>query len=108
MIRSGMLLLGLVAAVPAQAQRVSTINGNRLIMLCHTADLTGCDAYLAGFADAMAEEPAPQRACIPRAVTTQQLRAVVLKLLHDMPEKRDLPAAEIVVHAYGRAFACHP
>jgi len=108
MIRPAIVLLALAAAIPAHAQRVSTVTGNRLMMLCHTADLTGCDAYLAGFADAMAEEPPPHRACIPSVVTTPQLRAVVLKLLHDEPDKRALPAAEIVVHAYGKAFACHP
>jgi hypothetical protein len=108
MIRSAIILLAVSAVLPAEAQRVSTITGNRLMMLCHTADSTGCDAYLAGVADAIAEEPPPHLACIPSVVTTQQLRAVVLKLLHDEPDKRALPAAEIVVHAYGKAFACHP
>jgi hypothetical protein len=41
-------------------------------------------------------------------VTAAQLRAVVLKLLHDEPDKRALPAVEVVIHAYEKAFACHP
>jgi hypothetical protein len=108
MIRSIVVLVAIVAALPAQAQRVSQINGNRLMALCRTAELTGCDAYLAGIADAIAEAPEPHLACIPPVVTAAQLRAVVLKLLHDEPDKREKPAAEIVVHAYGKAFACHP
>ena len=108
MIRPAFILLVLVAALPAHAQRVSQINGSRLMALCRTTELAGCDAYLAGVADAIAEEPPPHLACIPSVVTAAQLRAVVLKLIHDEPDKRELPAAEIVVHAYGKAFACHP
>jgi len=100
-----LLLLG---ALPAQAQRVSKVSGNQLMELCGHTDIKGCDAYLDGIADAIAEEPAPRRACIPRNVTTPQLRDVVLKLLHNAPERRELPAARIVVHAYGKAFPCHP
>jgi hypothetical protein len=108
MIRYAIVLLALAAAVPAQAQRVSQINANRLMMLCRTSELAGCDAYLAGVADAIAEEPPPHRACIPPVVTAAQLRGVVLKMIHDEPDKRERPAAEIVVHAYEKAFACHP
>jgi hypothetical protein len=108
MIRKTVMLLALAAALPAHAQRVSQINGNRLMALCRTAELAGCDAYLAGVADAIAEEPPPHIACIPPVVTAAQLRAVVLKLLHDEPDKRALPAVEVVIHAYEKAFACHP
>ena len=98
----------LLAALPAQAQRVSKVSGNALMTLCSRTDIKGCDAYLDGIADAMAEEPAPRRACIPPSVTTPQLRDVVLKLLHDAPERRELPAARIVVHAFAKAFPCRP
>jgi hypothetical protein len=54
MIRKTVILLALAAALPAHAQRVSQINGNRLMALCRTAELAGCDAYLAGVADAIA------------------------------------------------------
>jgi hypothetical protein len=106
--RHVILAAALLAALPAHAQRVSKVNGSKLMAFCSGEDIKGCDAYLAGVADAMAEEPAPRRACIPNAVTGVQLRDVVLKLLRDAPEKRELPAARIVVHAYGKAFPCHP
>jgi hypothetical protein len=99
-------MAALLAAVPAAAQRVTKIDGNKLMSLCSGKNGVGCEAYLDGVADAMAEEPMPRRACIPRNVTTAQLHDVVLKLLHDEPEKRELPAARIVVHAYATAFPC--
>ena len=98
--------LALLAAVPAQAQRVSKVDGTKLMSLCGAKDVKGCDAYLSGVADAMAEEPQPRRACIPPAATTQQLRDVVLKLLRDDPAKRSYSAAKITVHAFARAFPC--
>jgi hypothetical protein len=100
--------VSVLAAVPAAAQRVTKVDGNKLMSLCSGKSEVGCEAYLDGVADAMAEEPSPRRACIPRNVTTAQLHDVVLKLLHDAPEKRELPAARIVVHAYAKAFPCKP
>jgi hypothetical protein len=98
----------LLSAAPAAGQRVTKLDGNKLLALCSGKNSVGCEAYLDGVADAMAEEPTPRRACIPAAVTTAQLHDVVLKLLHNEPQKRELPAGRIVVHAYAKAFPCTP
>jgi hypothetical protein len=97
--------LALVVAVsaPAMAQRVSKVNGNRLLALCKQTDITGCDAYVAGVADTLTEKHA---ACIPPQVTTDQLRAVVLKTLNQHPEKRELSGAVIVLHSLTTAYPC--
>ncbi len=81
--RRALLALALLAALPAQAQRVSKVNGTKLMAICGG------------------------QACIPAVVTGAQLRDVVLKLLRGAPEKRELPAARIVLHAYKTAFPCH-
>jgi hypothetical protein len=97
-----------LAAAPAFAQRVTKIDGNKLLTLCSTSDVKNCYAYLDGIGDALAEEPQPRRACIPPSVTTQQLRDVLLKSLRNTPETRNLPAARLAVNAFGKAFPCHP
>jgi hypothetical protein len=105
----GILALALLAAVvPAQAQRVSKVDGNKLLSICSSTDIKACDAYLAGVGDAMAEEPAPRRACIPARVTGTQLRDVVIKFLREEPAKRELSGGSLTVHAFAKAFPCHP
>jgi hypothetical protein len=110
--RRAVLALALVAASvavgPARAQRVSKVDGNKLLALCSGTDIKGCDAYLAGVGDAMAEEPAPRRACIPPRVTGTQLRDVVIKFLREEPAKRELSGGSLTVHAFAKAFPCHP
>jgi hypothetical protein len=109
--RAGLALALLVAAVgvlPAQAQRVSKVDGNHLLTLCTTSEVKNCEAYVNGIADAMAEEPAPKRACVPPRVTSQQLRDVLVKFIRDNPAKRELSGAALSVHAFAKAFPCHP
>jgi hypothetical protein len=101
------ILLALVAATPAAAQRVSKVDGNKLMGLCRSTDVKGCDAYVAGVADALAEvRDDAHVACIPPRVTTDQMRDVVLKYLHDEPQDRQLPGGRLTVHALAKAWPC--
>ena len=105
-----LLAVALVSAAgAAQAQRVSKVNGTRLLKLCSAGMPSSeqCDIYLSGVADAMALQPAASRmACIPLAVTGTQLREVALKVMHEHPEKLQLPAGDIATHAFAEAYPC--
>jgi hypothetical protein len=102
----GLMLLG--ATTAAQAQRVSKVDGNRLMAICATKDLGECDAYLGGVADAIeAQGRAKAEACIPTAVTGQQLRDVVLKYLRDNPQSRQMHGGALTIKAFSAAFPCH-
>jgi hypothetical protein len=93
----------------ALAQRVSKVDGQRLLKICSAENpvLEQCDIYLSGVADGMGLQPADSRqACIPIKVTGKQLREVVLKVLHGHPEKLQLPAADIATHAFMESFPC--
>ena len=101
------ILLALVAATPAAAQRVSKVDGNKLASLCRASDVKGCDAYVAGVADALGElREDAHVACIPVRVTTDQMRDVVLKYLHDEPQDRELPGGRLTMRALAKAWPC--
>jgi hypothetical protein len=93
----------------AQAQRVSKVNGTRLMKLCSAKGPVAeqCDIYLSGVADAMGIQPAASRlACIPNSVTGVLLREVAVKFMHDHPEKLELAAGDIAMHAFAAAYSC--
>jgi hypothetical protein len=96
----------LLIAGTAHAQRVSKVNGSRLLTLCTAGRSTECDAYLSGVADAYAEVGKPGGVCIPVAVTGLQLRLVATRYLHDHPQELELPASAITSHALKAAFPC--
>ncbi len=118
--RAWVLLLPLAFALPAHAQRFSKVDGNRLLQMCETRapaplrpGLTAppgrlqCEAYISGIADAIAAAgPGRAAACIPLAVTTPQLVAVVLKDLRARPEATERPAGALATEALARAFPC--
>ena len=102
------LTLALFAAVlPAHAQRVSKIDGNRLMGLCTGKEPKLCEAYVSGVADAIAEEGPARRACLPTTVVTQQMVDVVVKYLRNTPEQRDRSGAYLSYHALEKAWPCH-
>jgi hypothetical protein len=105
-----LLAVALVSAAgAAQAQRVSKVNGTRLLKLCSATGPVAeqCDIYLSGVADAMGMQPGPSRlACIPNSVTGVQLREVAQKYMHDHPEKLELAAGDLATHAFAAAYAC--
>ena len=111
----------LAALTAAHAQRVSKVDGNRLLGLCTARTAAPlrpglaaapstrreCDAYVSGVADAIAEQQ-PRAACIPANVTTAQLVEVTLKSLRDNPAIAQLPAGRLVVQSLAKAFPCRP
>jgi hypothetical protein len=101
----GLMILG---AGAAQAQRVSKVNGTRLLAMCTVKAPAECDAYLSGVSDAIeAGGRAKAAACIPTAVTGTQLREVVVKYLTSNPQTRELKAGALTLKAYAAAFPCH-
>jgi hypothetical protein len=101
----GLMLLG---AGAAQAQRISKVDGNRLLSICTATAPAECDAYLAGVADAIeAGGRAKAAACIPKAVTGVQLRDVVVKYIRGNPQTRELKGGLLTFKAYTAAFPCH-
>jgi hypothetical protein len=97
----------LLACAPAAAQRVSRVNGGKLMTLCGSTDVKGCEAYLSGVADAVGELKDAHVACIPNSVTDRQMREVVLKLLHNEPQNLERPGGGLVLRAYAKAWPCN-
>jgi hypothetical protein len=108
MIRFGLMAVVILGGSAAQAQRVSKVDGTRLLAMCSTKPAGECDAYLSGVADAIAAEGAEKApACIPVAVTGVQLRDVVGKYIHNHPESREMKAGALTISALSAAFPCH-
>ncbi len=97
-----------LAATPlAWAQRVSKVDGNRLLTMCTVKSPGECDAYLSGVADTIeAGGRAKAEACIPKAVTGTQLRDVVIKYLRSNPQTRQMKAGALSTKAFAAAFPC--
>jgi hypothetical protein len=100
------ILACLLVCGTAHAQRISKVNGSKLLTLCTAGRTTECDAYLSGVADAYAMVGKAGGVCIPLPVTGVQLRLVVTKYLHDHPQELELPAGAIAGHAFTAAFPC--
>lgn len=105
------------AAVSARAQRISNVDGNRLLAVCSGDSLIGCDAYIGGIADAaatyqsMGQGPgAPMRVppliCVPTQVTGVQLRQVTLDSLRSHPQDLHQAAGLLVLRALHHAYPC--
>jgi hypothetical protein len=103
-----LLLAGMLACGSAAAQRMSKVDGNRLMGMCSApASKIECESYLSGVADAIAAGgKANAEACIPPPVTITQLHDVVMKYLKDHPGERELKAGLLTLRAYAGAFAC--
>jgi hypothetical protein len=102
---AGAMLMAACGA--AHAQRVSKVDGNRLLAMCTTKSAGECDAYLSGVSDTIeAEGRARAPACIPTAVTGNQMRDVVIKYIHDNPQSRELKAGLLTIKALSAAFPC--
>ena len=109
-----MMRLVLVGAVmlgagAAQAQRVSRVDGSRLLSMCMSSAKAECDAYLSGVADAIGVQGREHAAaCIPTAVSGTQLREVVTKYISSNPQSRQQKAADLTLKAFAAAFPCRP
>ncbi len=106
--------LGLLALSPgARAQRVSPVNGAKLLSLCTARSPTPCDAYISGIADAAATTDAVAGQtgrslgiCVPSQVTGVQLRQTVVASLKAHPEDNARAAVELVMRALKSSYAC--
>ena len=88
-------------------------NGNELYRHCQNEQAESaeqkdtsagwCLGYILGAYDAVGKNYA---ICIPSGVTTGQLKNVVMDWLLNHPEKRDLPAAGLVLDALLEKFPC--
>jgi len=108
-----LVLVGAIVFVAggAQAQRVSKVDGGRLMTLCAAHEIGECDAYLAGFADAIVKQSEMNKggkpiACVPIAVKTAQIREVVVKYLRNNPQSREERGADLTARAFAAAFPC--
>jgi hypothetical protein len=98
---------GCIDTQDAQAQRVSKVDGNKLLGYCTSKTTTGCDAYLDGLADGLeASHHQTKQACIAKDVTTPQLRDVVVRYIHANPQSREKSAARLTSDAFLAAFPC--
>ena len=100
-----LLVLAVSAPRQALAQRVSTIDGNRLLTLCTGKNVSGCDAYVSGFADSE-YSISPLRVCVPLAVTCTALRETLVAFLRANPAALPHKAADITLRALTRAYPC--
>ncbi len=110
---SGLMLLPLALAPRAEAQRVSTLDGNKLLGLCTSRAVVACDAYVSGVADtatatdAMAGETGRALGiCVPKQVTGVQLRQTVVASLKAHPQDNARSGVELVLRALKAAYAC--
>jgi hypothetical protein len=105
----GFMALGasVIGAPAARAQRVSKVDGNRLLAMCTVKAPGECDAYLSGIADAIeAQGRAKAEACIPTPVTGTQLRDVAVKYIRGNPQSRQMKAGALTIKAFAAAFPC--
>ena len=97
----------LCVAFGASAQRISRVDGNRVLAACTAKQLVTCDAFVSGVADSIGLQPEGKRpACIADGVTGTQLREVLVKYLRAHPETREQNAALLTARALAAAFPC--
>ena len=109
-------------AIPAQAQRVTRVNGAMLVQLCSSRDRTAereCSAYLDGVGDTIdfyqdLVPPdgrrngmrLPAYVCIPGSATGVDLRTSVVNWIRNHPESNERTAQYIVPRAFHDTFPC--
>ena len=84
-------------------------DGNDILLVCTAPQgATGCVAYLAGIADAMAggNPVGGMRACIPKEVVTGQLVDITVNYLRGHANERHTMAAHLIAAAMAEAFPC--
>lgn len=90
----------------------SYANGQQLHQFCQeeraaSVEHGACYFYSTAVADVLATTVVNNfRACIPKAVKSEQVRDVVIKFLDDHPELRHYAASGLVAEAISKAFPC--
>jgi hypothetical protein len=107
MSRIALFCAALLCAGAAQAQRVSLVDGTKLLDLCGQIKPLQCEAYLSGIADMIAEQKDKKpAACIPATAQISQIRGAVVNYLRHHPEAAPLKAAGVTVIALHTAYPC--
>ncbi len=108
-----LLIAAVLAAPGARAQRVSTVDGSKLLSLCSSRNAGLCDAYISGVADSATEvDEMPELSgrklgiCIPKEVKGTALREAVVSSLRAHPEDSGRSAIELTLRALKAAYPC--
>jgi len=105
---------------PGTIDHIMFESGNALLRKCQSTqqvDTMFCIGYILGVVDLIGliqgsvdkdgkSDWKYHAVCLSSQVERGQMRDVVLKYLVDHPERRDQPAAQLVVEALIRAWAC--
>jgi Rap1a immunity proteins len=87
------------------------VTGNKLLEFCEVPAVTSaCYGYVLGVVDAlqvMGADAPKFSFCVPERVESGQLVDVVKAFLRDHPEKRHLPASDLVTAALNEKFPCN-
>ncbi|MSR15716.1 MAG: hypothetical protein EXR86_14415 [Gammaproteobacteria bacterium] len=104
------LMVSLGLATPSFA---NFLDGNELLARCTSdrpEEINTCLGYIVGVADADTAAPAWKMGkslfCVPRGLSSEQLRGLILRYFAAHPEEEDLEAAMVVGNAFLEAFPC--
>ena len=106
-------LVGALLLLVTGGAQANFLDGYELRARCesHRIDfINTCLGYLTGIADSDDASPSWRLAksmfCIPRGVTSSELRATLLHYLREHPEEEDLNAAILVGNAFIDTYPC--
>jgi hypothetical protein len=110
-------LLGVLSVfyLTAASFAAETFTGNDLHELCVSSNEKGdlaCTSWITGFkaglaaAQAMAEEKRPSPLCLPKQVTGDQARLIIVKFMKDFPNTLHHSASVVAFSALRFAFPC--
>lgn len=110
----------MLTAGAAAAQRVTKVDGARLLEICTSSNrglAMSCEAYIDGVSDTVTlyQEAAPRQGdarvpdtiCVPPATTGGQLRDEVVSFLRQHADARPRPAAQVVTRVLRERHPCH-
>ena len=103
----------IVSATPASGQDSDIwVTGNGLLRTCESTDrnaMVACAAYIEGVAAGInigSVGAGKQHFCMPRGVTVQQTRDVVVKELRKNPETRHIISTALIGGILRTAYPC--
>ncbi len=104
----------LLAAAPvALAQRVSTVDGSKLLAICTGREVGLCDAYINGVTDsAAAIDSMPELSgrklgiCVPKPTKSVALRETVISWLRAHPQDSGRSAIDMTLQSLKAAYPC--
>ncbi len=98
------VVLGALVALPTDTRAQATqeeLSGNKLHAWCQGADVEACESEIDEYGFAYAGEH-----CVPDAATFQQIVDVIKLYLVNRPERRHLPAWQLIGEAVDQAWPC--